>query len=589
MTGNRNHAIAEAKRRRLIGLIRSGMSIRDALLSIGSSQSAYSKWRQNSPSFCAEVDAACGRGEVKSFGEDMTRQEFALKYFGMGYPRHLMRFANEYDATPPGHIVLVLFPPAHGKTTCFENLATEDIARNNQMRITVASEGLRISEKIVGRVRNRLEPSGPCRALVRDFGPFKAQAGMSREQTITQAWSNKTFNVIGKATLGDERDFNMQALGRNSSIVSTRCDRLHLDDLQSLKTYGESAKLEEWVRQDALSRPGVTGKTTIAGTRVGEGDVYERLMEDRELDDIMRVVRLPAIVTNPDTNELEPLWPKQHPLDPFGFTMEQLDQLRRTVGPEAWDRNYMQSPGQSRRTQHFDQELLTRCHDPELTFRHTPQDRPIMYISLDPALDKGLNCIIAVSIHPDKMVVRWIRERSGLMDNEEIMAEVATVVEKFKHDYHITDLIIESMNFQRGLARDERLRQMRDFYGFSIREHLTGHNKYDPDIGVPSMATSFRKREIVLPFGDDDLTRFEIEQLERQFKAWRPTRIGGVTVARGNKLRQDRVMALWFAYILWQSRWKSSAPPTETAASFKRAVPSSLGFRFGPVMPVSGH
>jgi hypothetical protein len=116
----------------------------------------------------------------------------------------------------------------------------------------------------------------------------------------------------------------------------------------------------------------------------------------------------------------------------------------------------------------------------------------------------------------------------------------------------VTDVVIEAMAFQKGLVHDENLLELRDYWGFSIRDHLTGWNKYDPDIGVPSMAESFRKHEIVLPYGEDSYTRFEIDELCRQLYAWKP----GV---RGNRLRQDRVMALWFSWIMWRERWKKPA------------------------------
>lgn len=580
---NRLYEMARAKRKRLVSLVRSGMTIKAALADPGVNVGVanYQKWRTRWPDFAAEMDIARGVQPIKEdeVGE-LTRQQFALRYFGMTYAGFQMRFINEVDTMRRGNIVMVLFPPEHGKTTTFENMATEDIARNNEWRITVASEGLRISQKIVGRVRNRFEPEGPMKRLVKDFGPFKAPTGMGREQAMQQPWSNSVFNVYGKQS-HDERDYNMQALGYRSSIVSTRCDHLHLDDLQSLKTLGESEKVEEWVRQDALSRPGENGKTSIVGTRVGDNDVFERLENDDELYGIMRVIKLPAIVPNAETGEPEPLWPQL-------YTMEQLDRQRRKVGPDAWDRNYMQNPGASRKREYFNDGELRQCLDYNLHWGHIPAERPIMYLALDPAYENGKNCVMAVSIHPRSMTVRWIAETTGLRSNEDIMLEVAKVADRFHRPYTLTDLIVESMNFQAGLARDERLQELRDFYGFAAREHLTGLNKYDPDIGVPSMATSFRKKEIVLPYGDDAVTRYEIEELMRQLRAWRPAKVGGVTVKRGNKQRQDRVMALWFAWILWQNRWKSDETPEDAASAFDRGVPYDT-IRTGPIMPIASN
>jgi len=142
---------------------------------------------------------------------------------------------------------------------------------------------------------------------------------------------------------------------------------------------------------------------------------------------------------------------------------------------------------------------------------------------------------------------------------------VNSVVYEMNRTARVTDLVIEAMNFQRGLARDERLREMQQHYGFAVREHLTGLNKYDENVGVPSMVTSFIKGDIVLPWAADDYTRNEVGELIRQLKAWKPK-------ARGNKLRQDRVMALWFAWILWQSRWKAT-PDGGHGEGWKRHVP----------------
>jgi len=116
-----------------------------------------------------------------------------------------------------------------------------------------------------------------------------------------------------------------------------------------------------------------------------------------------------------------------------------------------------------------------------------------------------------------------------------------------KNGSTVSDVVIEAMVFQKGLSRDERLIEMTDKYGFRVREHLTGVNKYDETIGVPSMALSFMREEIEIPYADDPSTRHQADQLIRQLKSWRPLK-------RGTKLRQDQVMALWFIWILWRQR-----------------------------------
>ena len=134
------------------------------------------------------------------------------------------------------------------------------------------------------------------------------------------------------------------------------------------------------------------------------------------------------------------------------------------------------------------------------------------------------------------------------------------------------------MNFQKGLANDERLMDMRIKHGFAMRPHLTGSNKYDENIGLASMVGSFLRGEIVLPWAEDDLTRHEVGELVRQLRAWRPAR-------RGNKLRQDRVMALWFMWILWRSRWKGQGIEAAKSGAWKRQGIPYAPTRAGLIMP----
>lgn len=571
-------AQTQARKEMLLQLYATGMTILEALgdARVGVSYSAYRQWRARDPHFAAKVDLLrVDRDNVEPAPRG-SRAEFAKKYFGMQYAAFQLMFLNEVDQMPPGNIVMCLWPPEHGKTTTFENYATEQLAVDPQFRMTVASANIRIASKIVSRVKNRLEPSGPFKQLVRDHGPFKPPVGMGRHETVAQPWSSQVFNVYKKADQ-DERDYNMQALGFKSEIVSTRCDHLHLDDLQSLKNLGQAEAMEEWVRQDALSRPGMSGKTSIVGTRVGEDDIYERLASDGDLDGILKVLKFKAITTDytdPDNPVEMGLWPEKYTLDDY-------DRMRRKAGAEAWDRGYMMNPGASRKDATFQDSHIDPCKNPQISLLHRPTQGSFILVGLDPALG-GMNCIIACEQRSDpkpKLIVRAIREAKNLRSNEQIMQELNQVIALMNQTGRTTDVVIETMNFQKGLARDERLLEMRQHYGFAMREHLTGWNKYDEDIGVASMVTSFIKREIELPWAEDPTTRNEIGELIRQLKAWRPG-------ARGTKLRQDRVMALWFVWILWQSRWKRTNQSSGNTETLKRQGVPWRGTKSGLIIPV---
>lgn len=565
---------SQARKQAFIDLIKAGATISEALAhqSVDVTHSAYKKWRERDPHFALNVDIArAGRDAAVGIWNG-GHASFAEKYFRMTYAWFQLLYIEELEKLPPGNILMALWPPEHGKTTTYENYASEILAINPEWRGTVASENLTIATKIVSRIKNRLEPDGPFPQYVHDWGPFKPQSGQGANGKIAQPWGSGHFNVF-KKTAHDERDYSLLALGFGSSIVSTRTDHLHVDDIQSTKTLSQTDKIETWFRQDALSRPGEHGITTIAGTRVGEDDFYERIANDSDLDGILKVMRFKAIMTDPLTGEQRALWPERYSLD-------QLDRQRRKVGQEAWDRNYMQEPGASNTSRTFTDEAIDAALNPLISLKHRVNNGSIVYVGLDPALGSN-NCIIACEVTFDgQLIVRRIREDVGFQQNEQIMAALGETVEWCNvAGGRVTDVVIESMVFQKGLARDERLQELSQWHGFACREHLTGWNKYDENIGVASMVSSFLSGEIVLPWADDDHTRTEVGELVRQLRAWKPGK-------RGSKLRQDRVMALWFVWILWRSRWKI---PTASAANpdawRRKGLPYS-GTRSGLVLPI---
>jgi len=571
INGYKQYDAGQARRRAVLELVIAGVQLGDALAQVKITRNTYLKWRQRYKEFAAQIDVARVGMQALDVEYDGTHAQFAYRYFGKTFAAHQLMFINEMENTPPGNILMSLWPPEHGKTSTFEDFVCEKYATQPDYRCTIASENQTISKRILGKIKHRMEPGGPTPRYVKDFGPFKPMTGMASDDTYAQPWTSDHFNIV-KKRMSDERDYSCQALGFGASIVSTRTDHLHIDDLQSTKSLARTDQMEEWFRQDALSRPGEYGITTIAGTRVGEDDIYARLADDPNLEGILKVIRYPAVRTNIVTGEQEALWPERYNLD-------QLERMRRKVGEEAWDRNYMQAPASNSKNRTFTDEAIEASLHPMYSLQHHVTEGAIVYVTLDPALG-GMNCVMALEVTPDdKLIIRKIMERQNLRQNEQIMSDVEHVVKWCNLTGRVTDVVIETMNFQKGLANDERLSDIKNRLGFAIRPHLTGNNKYDENIGIPSMVSSFLRGEIVLPYAEDELTRNEIDELIRQLKAWRPGK-------RGNKLRQDRVMALWFGWILWQNRWKSRGLEMANTGAFTRQGLPYKGVQGGLVLPV---
>jgi hypothetical protein len=562
---------------KVLELLSLGHQIRDACAGADIAYNTYRKWRDRDPRFAAQADvarsqAAPERGEW--LGDFPT---FRKKFFNMDTPWHQQLAAAEYDKVPLGNILMMLWPPEHGKTTLFEDYASMKFALAPNYRFTVGSESRDIARKIGNRVRNRMEPEGPFPHYVDQFGPFVPQRDSSRR--MVQIWGADMFN-IWKKQAHDERDYSMMLLGFGSTIVSTRTDHLHCDDLQSRKTLAQTETMIATFNQDWLTRPGEYGRTTINGTHVGEEDFYFSLEDNEDLDGILQVIKFPALVTNRLTGELEALWPEK-------YNLEQLDRMRRKLAssPGAWERNYLQQAGAIRGEQTFTDAVIEPSLNPYRRLNMAPEPGMVLYLSLDPALGSK-NCYMAADISAKKMKVIYLREDMGLSSNEEIFAIGDQCLMRLRMPgVAVTDWIIEAMNFQRGLMNDQRLQEIAQRHGVAVREHLTGINKYDESIGIPSMVSDFITGKIELPWADDPLTRFEIGELINQLKKWRPLK-------RGSKLRMDRVMALWFMWIVWKQRYGDftrdiSRPIRMRGLPYKPTSSAGLLMREGPRVKVA--
>ena len=136
--------------------------VADALIATGVTRSAYEKWRQRFPDFAAKADAIrLNFHTEKPDTEIPAFEHFRSEYFGHMSPWFHLRAIDAYENTPPGNLTLILWPPEHGKTTLAEDYFCYKLATNPEFRITVGSEGQDMARKILGRIRTRMEPTGP--------------------------------------------------------------------------------------------------------------------------------------------------------------------------------------------------------------------------------------------------------------------------------------------------------------------------------------------------------------------------------------------------------------------------------------------
>lgn len=525
-----------------------GMTVRAALQKVNRSNATYEAWRNQDAKFRGMCDAISMARRTQKSGQDY-RDDFAnfrKFWFNHDSPWFHLAAIEALENAEPGSVTMVLFPPEHGKTTLMEDYICWKLATEPTHRFIVGAEKHSHSKKVLGRVKNRMEPSGPFPSYVAHFGPFAPQNG----DDGYQPWGADYMNVRAKGNT-DERDYSLAALGFGAGIIGTRSDDLLVDDPQSTKTLSLTSDMVDTFRQDWLSRPGAFGKTTVWGSRVGEEDFYQALLDADVID---KLIMFPA--QNADG---EWLWPER-------YSPAQYARLRKNVGEPGWQRNYMMRP-QAAGESKFTQEMLDTHSDPlRAVWSDPPADTAELAIGVDPGF--GINATMVAAFCPGRMVILNGRTDHNLRNNQEIVGIMGEMILAHRTpERRVSQIIMEDKAFQKGLLNDESLLRLRERWGFQITGHQTGSTKNDEDFGVASMAAGFLRGEIILPAATDPQTKAFRDALDAELKAWRPRK-------RGTQLRQDLVMSLWFLWLLWRMRrdhvtlgpsnWDTGAVPFNT-------------------------
>lgn len=513
--------LANARRSKFVSLLGQGYRPDQACREVGISVATYHTWRSQLPNFKSQCELARQKWYNELDGEQVTNWDtfasFRKRFFRLSTYYVHSQIIEAIETTGPMEVCLILVPPEFGKTTLLEDKICEILAKDPNRRVGYISEGSGHSVKVGGRIRSRMTDTVEFGDYIARFGPFY-EDGQERQG---KPWTSHFFTI--KKANHDERDYSFEARGARSNIQGSRIDDLFCDDIQSLKTLNLTKDLLTKFRQEWVSRVGRTGRIFIVGNRVGMGDVYEALIR---LELIDKLVEIPAM-NSEGHSTLPELWPD-----------EDLIRRRKQVGEEVWQRTYMQDPETAGNIT-FTEEVREAFKDWNRGIKKMP-DAMHTVMSLDPGLSGGNTFTVAQFTPTNLYVIDQVTDyQVGRTEN--ILFRAAEMAEKYRPQ----DFIIEMMAFQQALGKDDRMLALKDKYGFRIYPHATGDNKFDMAYGVASMATSMRAGELTIPWGDD-ASRETFNPLLEEMKVWRPH-------VRGVKLRQDRIMSLWFIHLYWMN------------------------------------
>lgn len=515
---------AEAQNR-VLALLAQGHTVEDAMEAVERRRECFYQWCAAEPWFKDRADAIRSR---QPDAKPSAFRQFRKDYFGFDTPWHQHKIIDAIESAKPRSITMILLPPGAGKTSCLEDYICYLLGPvDPNFRISVLSETRDHARKVLRRVANRMVDSALSPAYVKGFGPFRAP-----DRETSKPWNADVLTVL--TAHHDERDYSLEVRSAGSAIYGARYDLVILDDFQSVRSLNATDRLVEYFRQDVFTRAfsgANQGKIIIIGTRVGPDDFYERLLREDMVDTL---VQIPALDEKGNS-----YWPKTVIGEQeIGFSESDLADIKKIVGEETWARVYMQQP-QSRHGATFTQAMLDEAKNEKRGIDPTMRPGVLRIASLDPAVTGHASFGVA-DIDFEKM---WLLDGRNI-ENPARYEVLWENMEELTQIWRPSIWVIEGNNIQGGLLRSDHVERMADRYGFKIVSHQTGKNKMDDLIGITSMAGSFLRHEIDIPWGTHE-ARETFEPLCEELLRWRfdiPTK----------QLRQDEVMKLWFMWLEWE-------------------------------------
>lgn len=450
-------------------------------------------------------------------------------------------------------------PRGHTKSTSFSvHYPLKLIDEDNNIRMLLVGNAEVQPQSFLREIKSHIERD---QSYVDFAGQLKPR--------IPTKWTDREIIINRSRT--DLKDPTISTVGVGGTILSKRVDVIICDDIlnpENTKTVDQRMKLKQWFWEVLMPILAPGGRVIFVGTIWHPNDLLSEILDDPSWD---YRKRYKAVIEWPTKLELweawysirldgtpesriaadvylqehysemhegvQLLWPRRE-IDgrPFGFTFEYLYLLHRS-NRVAFEKAY-QNNIVSREDQKFKEEWLARALARGANFRLlrelTPDQRKEMRAvtsgidlaaSEDEQADDNAMCTLGLRRLDD--MVQLLGLDRGKFSPKEWRKTIAERYLGFKHDR----MLVESNAYQVALKRD--LAE----YNLPIAGFTTGGEKFDPYIGVESLAILFENDRIILPYDKTDpYTVALVEQLVDDLRQFPVGHTG------------DSAMAFWFAY-----------------------------------------
>lgn len=442
-------------------------------------------------------------------------------------------------------------PRGHTKSTCFSvNYLLWEIADDPNIRILLVSNTESQSQSFLREVVARIERDDNYIEFAGNLKPQMPDKWTARE-------------IVVNRTRFDMKDPTISTVGMGGTILSKRANIILCDDILSFentRTFEQRQKMKEWFYSVLMPVLIPGGRVIVVGTVWHDQDLLNELLRDAGYDYRKKFKAIIRESIHPE------LWDEWYRIRMEGteesrlkskefmethrdemqkgvkvlwgnhFTYEMLFLLRKQ-NSVAFEKAY-QNNIISREDQKFKEEWLERAKERganQRLIRDLSNDQRKEYKVVTGGIDLAAsekeqaddNAMIMLGQRRLDDLIQLLSLDRGKFTPNDWRKTISQRSSTLKPDR----IIVETNGYQNALKRDLQEDNL-PIVGYS-----TGGEKFDPYIGVESLAILFENDRIILPYDKTDPYTIQmIDMLVDELRAFPVGHTG------------DSAMALWFAY-----------------------------------------
>ena len=365
-----------------------------------------------------------------------TRGILGYKDLSPRVHRDLCRFMTDVVALRK----LVLMPRSHFKTTVAVIAdALREICIDPNIRILIGNESGENAASMLGEIKEHILGNSRLRA----FYPYIAPKSLSET-----TWKRDQILLPRELTA---REPTISTIGTGGAVVSRHFNLFKFDDLigeEALHSPTVMEKAISWLNHSvSLLITPESDRIHLIGTRWSYKDIYAHAMESMGFETFRRK----AIVHNPRTNTIEPLFPRRFSMDFFSGIIE--------ADPQQWASQYANDPSDQLFADFRKEWLRYYTLAPDGNIRWTDADGTTniqelnklrIYVHVDPSMGETMradaSAVMVVGVNPKAQIF--------LLDAWEQRIDPLNLIEKLfevQERWVPKILSIESTAFQKSL------------------------------------------------------------------------------------------------------------------------------------------